>query len=237
MTPSEVVLKVTFDSFLINLSRRFPSARIFIWCNRENNVIEVIVKNLEDYPQVMEEIRTRNLLDVVAESYDNHRLSLIIRKSHCTMENTIVKHTGSLDLLNIFPNSVENAWGYHRLIVFRHEDLEELLRRIEKCGWIYKVLRKVPFDGFIASSLTLTADALFSDLTERQMDALLTAHRHGHYVPPRRADVQAIAAEERVPRKTFQEHLKKTENKLSEPSFRTLNCLTTPQSRRGKDST
>lgn len=38
-----------------------------------------------------------------------------------------------------------------------------------------EILRKVDFDGFIASSLTLTADALFSDLTEKQMDALLTA--------------------------------------------------------------
>jgi len=31
---------------------------------------------------------------------------------------------------------------------------------------------------------------------------------------PRRADVQTIAAKERVPRTTFQEHLKKAENKL-----------------------
>ena len=214
MTLFEVVLKVTFDSFLINLSRRFPSAKIFIWCNRENDVIEVVVKNPEDYPLVMKEIRARNVLDVVAESSDNHSLSLIIRKCHCMMENTMVRYIGSLDLLNIFPNFVENGWAYHRLIVFRHEDLEELLRRIEKWAWTYKILRKVPFDGFIASSLTLTADALFSDLTERQMDALLTAHRHGYYVLPRRTDVQTIAAKERVPRTTFQEHLKKAENKL-----------------------
>jgi len=214
MTLFEVVLKVTFDSFLINLSRRFPSAKIFIWCNRENDVTEVVVKNPEDYPLVMKEIHARNDFDVVAESSDNHSFSLIVRECHCMLGDTIVRHIGSLDVLNIFPNFVENGWGYHRLIVFRHEDLEELLRRIENWGWTYKILRKVPFDGFIASSLTLTADALFSDLTEKQMDALLTAHRHGYYVLPRRADVQMIAAKERVPRTTFQEHLKKAENKL-----------------------
>jgi hypothetical protein len=129
-------------------------------------------------------------------------------------QDTIVRHIGELDILNIFPNMVENGWAYHRLIVFRHDDLAELLRRFENWGWVYKILRKVPFNGFIASSLTLSADVLFSGLTERQMDALLTAYRHGYYNLPRDADVQTIAAKNRVPRTTFQEHLKKAENKL-----------------------
>lgn len=214
MTLFEVVLKVTFDSFFTDLSRRFPSAKIFIWCNRENDVIEVIVKNPEEYPLVMEQIRASNILDVVEESSDNHSLYLNIHKCHCMNENTIVRHIGTLDLLNIFPNLIENGWVYHRLIVFKHEDLGELLQRLEKWGWVYKILRKVPFNGFIASSLTLNADALFSDLTEKQTDALLTAHRNGYYKLPRKADIQTIAAKTRVPRTTFQEHLKKAENKL-----------------------
>jgi len=60
----------------------------------------------------------------------------------------------------------------------------------------------------------LTADFLFSELTEKQMDTMLTAHRHGYYNLPRNSDVQTIATKEKVPRTTFQEHLKKGENKL-----------------------
>ena len=207
-------MKVTFNAFFINLSRRFPSAKIFIWCNRENDVIEVIVKNPEDYPLVLEEIHACGILGLLEEASDNRSLYLSLRKCHCMKEDTIVSHIGTLDILNIFPNLIENGWVYHRLIVFRHEDLEELLRRLEKWGWVYKILRKVPFNGFIASSLTLTADALFSDLTERQIDAMLTAYRHGYYNLPRDADVQTIAAKEKMPRTTFQEHLKKGENKI-----------------------
>ena len=88
------------------------------------------------------------------------------------------------------------------------------MRRFDNWGWMIKILRKVPFDGFIASSLTISADTLFSNLTERQLDAILTAHRHGYYNLPRDADVQEIAAKKKVPRTTFQEHLKKAENKL-----------------------
>ncbi|MCW3977416.1 MAG: helix-turn-helix domain-containing protein [Candidatus Bathyarchaeota archaeon] len=213
MTLFEVVLRVSSNDGFVNLSRRFPSAKIFIWCNRENDVVEVIVRDPEEYPLVMEEMRAWGC-EIVEDSLSDRRLYLVVQECHCMNQDTIVRHIGKLDILNIFPNFIENGWSYHRLIVFRHADLEELLRRLEKWGWFYKILRKVPFDGFIASSLTLTADALFSELTEKQIDALLTAYRHGYYNLPRDADVQTIALKEKVPRTTFQEHLKKAENKV-----------------------
>lgn len=215
MTLFEFALKVAVpNSFLVDLTRRFPSMSVFIWCNRENDVLEIVVRNPEDYLLVMNEIRARSWMGVIEEMSDNRRLYLNVKECHCMKEDTIVRHIGELDILNIFPNIVENGWSYHRLIVFKHEDLVELLRRFDNWGWVCKILRKVPFDGFIAGSLTITADALFSNLTERQMDALITAHRHGYYNLPRDADVQTIASKEKVPRTTFQEHLKKGENKL-----------------------
>jgi len=215
MTLFEVVLKVSFNDFFTDLTRRFPSASVYIWCNRENDIVEVVVRNPEDYPLVMEQIHAYNVLpNVVEESSDKRRFCMNMHRCDCMKEDTIVRHIGELDILNVFPNMVENGWVYHRLIVFRHKDLEELLRRLEMWGWVYKILRKVPFDGFIASSLTITADALFSDLTEKQIDAMLTAYRHGYYKLPRDTDVQTIAAKEKVPRTTFQEHLKKAENKV-----------------------
>lgn len=214
MTLFEVVLKVTFDGVLIDLSRRFPSAKFFIWCNRENDVIEVIVKDPDEYAPLIEEIRAREVLGITEESSDSRSFYSILHKCHCMLGNTIVRHIGTLDILNIFPNFMEGGWSYNRLVVFRHEDLVELLRRLDNWGWIYKIVRKVPFDSFIASSLTVSADALFSNLTEKQIDALVTAHRHGYYNLPRVEDVQTIAAKEKVPRTTFQEHLKKAENKL-----------------------
>ncbi len=214
LTLYEVALKVAPKSFLVDLTRRFPSASIFIWCNRENDVIEVVVRNPEEYPLVIEEIRAHPIMDVIEEISDDRRVYLNVHECHCMEQDTIVRHIGELDILNIFPNMIESGWVYHRLIVFRHEDLAELLRRIEGWGWFYKILRKVPFDGFVASSLTLSADALFSGLTEKQMEAVLTAHRYGYYNLPRNADVQAIASKVKVPRTTFQEHLMKAENKL-----------------------
>ncbi|MBX5327404.1 MAG: helix-turn-helix domain-containing protein [Candidatus Bathyarchaeia archaeon] len=124
------------------------------------------------------------------------------------------KNIDSLNLLHVSPVVYEKGWEYYRIIAFRHGDVKRLLQRLEERGFVFEILRKVPFDGFIASSLTLTADALFSALTEKQTDALLTAFTHGYYRLPRKASIQSIASKKRVPRTTYQEHLKKAENKL-----------------------
>ena len=214
MTLFEAVLKATRDSYLLNMTRKFPSLKLFIWCNKEHDVIEAIVSDPEDYPLVIEDMRRADFAGNVEESTDNYSFYMIIHDCHCMLEDTMIRHIGKLNLLHVWPTAVRKGWEYHRIIAFRHEDLEELLGRLDNWGWILKILRKGPFDGFIASSMTITADALFSNLTEKQIDALLTAHRHGYYNLPRRMDVQTIASKRQVPRTTFQEHLKKAENKI-----------------------
>lgn len=212
MTLSEIVLKVAYDSPFIDLTRRFPSAKIFSWCNGQNDICEVVVENPDEYSLVMEQIP--EVHGFIEESSDQSKIYLVVHKCSCTKQNSVRELIGNLNLLHVSPEVLEKGWGFNRIIAFRHEDLEELLQGMEEGGWVFEILRKVPFDGFISSSLTLTAEALFSDLTQKQVNALLTAHRHGYYVRPRKADVQTIAAEKHVSRTTFQEHLNKAENKL-----------------------
>jgi len=208
----EVVFKVTHDCPFGNISRRFPSLKMFLWCNREYEVIEILVDDREEYSAVMEEIV--KIGGVIEESSDRDSVHIVTKKCFCTTENSVSKNIDAFNLLHVSPVVYERGWEYYRVIAFRHKDLKNLLQRLEEMNFTVEVLRKVPFDGFIASSLTLTADALFSDLTEKQMDALLTAYSHGYYRLPRKTDVKTIARRKRVPRTTFQEHLKKAENKI-----------------------
>jgi predicted DNA binding protein len=208
----EVVLKITHDCPFADISRKYPSVKMFTWCNGEHDVYELIVEKQEEYEAVVAEIS--KLGDLVEESSDQHKAHLIIETCSCTRENSIGKNIEDFDLLHVSPIIYTKGWEYYRIIAFKHEELKRLLQRLEERGFTYEIVRKVPFDGFIASSLTLTADALFSELTDRQMDAILTAHNNGYYLFPRKADIQSIAAKRRVPRTTFQEHLKKAENKI-----------------------
>ncbi len=212
MSLFEAVFKVTHDCPFGNISRKFPSLKMFEWCNREHEVFELIVEEHEEYAAVMEEIS--KLHGIIGKSSDRDKVHLVMKSCYCSLESSVSKNIDTCNLLHVLPVVYERGWEYYRVIAFRHEDLEELLQRLDEKGFEFEILRKVPFDGFIASSLTLTADALFSDLTEKQIGALLTAYRNGYYRLPRKADVKEIAFKERVPRTTFQEHLKKAENKL-----------------------
>lgn len=212
MTLFEVVFKITHDCPFANISRKYPSLEMFTWCNGEHDVYELHVENLEEYDAILKEIS--KLGELVEESSDQREAHLIIETCSCTRENSVGKNLQDFDLLHVSPIVYSKGWEYYRVIAFRHEDLRRFLERLEERGFVYEIVRKVPFNGFIASSLTLTADALFSELTDKQMDALLTAHNNGYYLFPRKNDIQSIAARKRVPRTTFQEHLKKAENKI-----------------------
>jgi predicted DNA binding protein len=210
----EVVFKTTYDNFYSNLSRKYPSFKKYFWCNYTNDIIEIIVENLDEYRLVIEELNEHKSSGIIEESSDQQKIHMIVKNCSCEDENTVERYISSVNMLHIFPSILEKGWEYNRILFFRHEDFEALMQRLKENGFTVEILRKVPFDGYLSGSLTFTADALLSDLTEKQVDALLTAHRYGYYNLPRRADVQTIATKIQVPRTTFQEHLKKAENKL-----------------------
>ncbi len=212
MTLFEVVLKLTHDCPFANLSKKYPSLEMCSWCNGEHDVYELHTENQEEYDALVKEVS--KLGELIEESSDEQKAHLIIETCACTKENSVGKNIEDFDLLHVSPVVYSKGWEYYRIIAFRHQDLKRFLERIENRGFKYEIVRKVPFDGFIASSLTMTADALFSELTDKQIDALLMAHNSGYYLFPRKNDIQSIAAKRRVPRTTFQEHLKKAENKI-----------------------
>ena len=212
MTLFEVAFKVTHDCPYCNVSKKHPRLKMFDWCNREYDVIELIIDEPDEYSAVIDEIS--KIKGMVEKSSDLHNAHFFVKKCFCKAEDSVTRILDEFDLLQISPIIYRHGWEYYRVIAFRHEDLKALMQRFETRGLKYEILRKVDFDGFIAGSLTLTADALFSDLTEKQMDALLTAYSNGYYNLPRKANVQDIAHKKKVSRTTYQEHLKKAENKL-----------------------
>ncbi|UCH05180.1 MAG: helix-turn-helix domain-containing protein [Candidatus Thorarchaeota archaeon] len=208
----ELDFKIRHACNLGNISSDFPSIKILKWCNNGREVIELVGGTEKDYSRVVKTIS--EITDVIEEMSDGHKVHLITRTCSCGIEDLVGKSVEETGLLPILPIVFRKGWEYHRIIALRHDDINALLEQFKDQSFFPVVLRKVVFNGFSGSSMTFTADTLFSDLTEKQMDALLTAYRHGYYKLPRDSDIQTIAAERRVARTTFQEHLKKAENKL-----------------------
>jgi predicted DNA binding protein len=186
--------------------------KMFGWCNRQHDIFEVILGEPEEYHEIVKELS--KIGEIVEESSDQNRIHVLSRKCGCTYENSVSMNIEAQNLLHIQPEIYEKGWEYYRIIAFRHEDLNKLWQLLENKGFVIEIVKKAPFDGSVASSLTLTADSLFSNLTDKQADAVLTAYSHGYYSLPRNASVTTIAKKKRIPRTTFQEHLQKGESKI-----------------------
>ena len=230
----EVVFRVRSDSFYSDVTQRYPSTKMHTWCNNNNDIVEVFVGKKEEYGEVIEEIRSHDINELLEESSDTQKIHLMVKQCTCDIEQSIWKHMGDLHILKIQPTVVEDGWEYHRTVIFRHEDFDSFINVLDNHGFVVEVIRKAPYDGLIASSLTITSDTLLSGLTERQVNAMLTAHKYGYYKLPRVTDIQTISSKESVARTTFQEHLKKAENKVVDAlvPYLTLFKLNTPKQRR-----
>ncbi len=211
MKSCEVLIRQKYDSPILDFSRRNASFRMLSWCNRESLVHEIFVENPEEYSFLTREIsKPTNIMSELYEAEDHH---IVIMRRPCR-DLTCAKFFLELAILHLQPTTVEKGWEYHRLIVFKQKDLRNYLERIEEAGIKFEILRKAPINGFATNSLILEISSLFSHLTKKQIDALITAHRNGYYMLPRKLSAKAIASKKNVPKTTFRDHLRKAEKKL-----------------------
>jgi predicted DNA binding protein len=208
----EVVFRAKYDNPLSKITIDRPSVKIFQWCNDKHDIMELVMQKKEDYGQIRNDMS--KAVEIVEEIHNGANTHVITQMCTCGGPGTVQNYLGDPSLLLIPPIAYENGWEHLRLIAFKHENVKKLLSKLNRDGFEVEIIRKKPFDGYIASSLTLTTDALFSGLTEKQVHALLTAYAQGYFRFPRGADLQTIASKEKISRTTFLEHLKKAENKI-----------------------
>jgi len=208
----EIVFRARYENPFGRITRDNPSVKIFQWCNDKYDVMELVLQKQEDYREIRDDFT--KVVEIVDEIHNGGNTHVITRMCACGGPGTVQNYLKDPTLLLIPPIAYEKGWEHLRLIGFRHESVKKLLGKLGEDGFEVEILRKKPFDGYIASSLTLTTDALFSGLTEKQVHALLTAYAQGYFRFPRGADLQTIASKEKISRTTFLEHLKKAENKI-----------------------
>lgn len=211
MEPVQVTLRVRARGDFTEITGRFPSASIYLWCNRESDVSEVRVEDPEEARLVADALREAG--EAATETSEG-RLLIVDERCTCTHENSVHPHMDDLNLVRLSPVVYHAGQETHQFVALHHEDLEALLSRIEGLGFAYEILHKAPLRGGLGGFLSLPLEALTGSLTEKQVDALLTAYREGYYTYPRGSDVQEIAERHRIPRSTYREHLSRAENKL-----------------------
>ena len=208
----EVSLRTQYDYPFIEMSGRHPGVPISMWCiwNRElvqiPNQDEGVLRSLE------KEIRkTGRVIDKWVEAGDTRVLML---RCTCGDHDSPWNVWEAHDFKEAPPAVYRDGWGYFRLLTFDETATKDLFRDFSKRGPAELLGKKELTLNVLPTSMWV--NSLFGELTGKQMDAILKAHRYGYYVSPRKVTTESVAASLGVSRSTYEEHLRKAENRIIE---------------------
>ncbi len=215
-TMDEIILRMTHDLPFNNVSKRFPEATIYRWCNSRVDYLEFLSAD-ED---LLDEVRA-GLAKVIATlrsrllytARDRGRLGVLVR-CRCNPANSTVRITEAANCL--WKPPVLYAGGTESLTVLAMtpQAFRSLYRRLEAVGSVEIVKKSTAAPDVLRDSYTLSLSGLFGTLTAKQTRVLLGAVDAGYFDIPKRTSMDALAARDRVGESTLQEHLSKAESKV-----------------------
>lgn len=143
--------------------------------------------------------------------FENHNYFFV-----CTLKHTRTKEKERHGSLFYNPLLIQtkpfiiypSGWEELELASFNRKYLENIMKIAEKkFNLKLEYLKKGELDS-------LGILSIFPKLTEKQKNAVESAISNGYYEYPRKIDVQSLAKKNKSSFSTFQEHLRKAENKL-----------------------
>lgn len=206
----EVSLRASWDYPFIELSRAVSNTPISMWCIWDRELLQVPSRDPAVLRRVEKTIHSAG--HVVDEWADASSARMFLLK--CTCEhftspwNLIFDHK----CWEAPPIVYQDGWANLRVMSFGSENPRHLMTALRKLGPAELVRkRKLPLDVLPTG---VYANVLFGGLTAKQADALLTAFRLGYYTSPRQVTTEVIASSLEVSRTTYDEHLRKAENRV-----------------------
>ena len=112
------------------------------------------------------------------------------------------------------PEMYFGGWEEYRVIGFRENDYKRMFEQLGKLGPVEITNKKVIPDRSIHDAFVISLSSVFSELTGKQVSSLLTALESGYYQIPKKMTAEEIALKGKIPRTTFEEHLRKAESKV-----------------------
>jgi len=112
------------------------------------------------------------------------------------------------------PDVYRGGWEYYRLIAFSEKDVRNLFNGLEKFCKVEVISRRTVQAGAVKEHFLISTRTLFGDLTGKQSQALLFALENGYYRVPKKVTTEEMAQKLKLPRTTYEEHLRKAESKV-----------------------
>ena len=152
---------------------------------------------------------------VLKKNFLDRNVQLIIKTCRCSkispnVSEVIEKHS----CLGIPPETYFGGWEEYRVIGFREADYKRMFQELGELGPVEIVEKKIVPEKSLRDAFVISMSSVFSDLTDKQVNSLISALEYGYYQIPKKLTAEEIAHKHHVPRTTFEEHLRKAESKI-----------------------
>ena len=193
------------------LSERYPDLTIREWYLSDCQVLEITSADVPS-EALLDELD--HLGTVLHKSIDGSGLNVVMQSCLCALEGSIIERFEAHNCLYQPPTVHRHGWEHYTVIAFEESAIQAIYEEIESDREI-EVLSKTGLEETqIPHTMLAPVDQLFDSVTHRQLDALQLALDNGYYEQPRQTSVDNLAAQTSVARSTYEEHLRKAENKL-----------------------
>jgi len=211
MSLYEASIRVKHECPYREISERHPDLTIREWPLSDCQVLEI----------TSEETPTEELLDdinklgtVLHESKDDDGYHVVTQSCLCSLEQSIIDRFEEHNCLYQSPTIYRQGWEHYTVVAFDSEDIRELLGDLRGDREIELLSKTSISEKQIPHSMLAPANQLFENITDRQLAALQLALESGYYEQPRKTSLRDLADQTAVARSTYEEHLRKAENKL-----------------------
>ncbi|MDA4130869.1 MAG: helix-turn-helix domain-containing protein [Thaumarchaeota archaeon] len=220
MTVYEIAYKLQHDCPYNDLSRSLPDITFAHWCNRERDVIEITWEDdefsaFEDLQRALRDFERRLSTKIVRKSFGGTSAQLVMQSCHCAgikrAVSPLIEKYNSLAMQPIF---YKHGWEWYRILAFRQKDIRGLFSELAEFTNAQIISRRTIEGTSVREAFMISPTSLLGDLTKKQAFALTTALARGYYEIPKKVSTDEMATSLKLPRTTFEEHLRKAESKV-----------------------
>jgi predicted DNA binding protein len=214
----EVSFKLKHDCPYTRFTMKHPEVRMVEWCNTQIHVMEIDCQDIETFTRIepdLKELLVWKGGKVLKKIFLAGNLQLIVKTCRCgkitpNVSDVVERNSGLL----MPPEVYYGGWEEYRVVGFRDNDYKKMFEELSQLGPLQITQKKVVQEKSMRDAFVLSVSSVFSALTEKQTNSLLAAIDYGYYQVPKKMTAEEIAGKHKVPRTTFEEHLRKAEGKI-----------------------
>ena len=217
MTLYETAFRLQHDCPLNDLTKQHPELVMSSWCNSDTDVLEISKEGAEtdQFQEDLEGVLRAMKVKPLRRSSTGRDLQVVIH--HCGCDNIPAPVTPVFEkhrCLELQPCVYKGGWEYYRIISFSEKDARNVFSTLEKYCKVEVISRRVIKSGAVKETMLVSTHSLFGGLTRKQVQALVFALENGYYQVPKKVTTEEMASKLKLPRTTYEEHLRKAEGKV-----------------------